>query len=847
MPKNLGRYDNDLSVPRKKDIDDLTTRVEVVEEAVASKQDTITGGASTITDDNLTANRALVSNGSGKVAVSEVTSTELGYLDGVTSNVQTQLNKIPAASTSTPKVEGSGSPGTSTQYARGDHVHPKRTLYEAELKWGGGSLAGNVSPVDSGIIPLIGYNKAELAKPAGVTIEYSNDGGVSWVDYGASNSIKTSILSAGLSGSVQIGGGTVSEKRTTNDQLRITVNARDCGFYTSLKKILIECSTNGAIGAKVLVETAFGKDVTAFTTIGTYPLNGWSGWNSLDVGQFSLGGLVNQTHQRWVMRFTFSITTASETYKSNLQIMHILFLGITNWQTPSNLAQANHAYTYDVNGNVRFPLNVNAKTYSGNATDTTVEFTQRTDRTNIVSGERLTTMTSKIAKWFADLKGLAFKDKADKTDLSDTVQASLNKADTALQTAPVTSVNNKTGAVELSASDVGALPSTTAIPTKTSELDNDSGFIDSSALDGYAKTTDIPTKTSQLTNNSGFITNADVPTKVSQLDNDTGFITSNDEPEYSVVKAADTADYAAVYYLTKNGVNTGVAINIPKDLFVESGKIVTNPTGQPAGKYLKLVLQNQTEPIYINVADLVDAYTSGLGITISANNEISIKIVTGNGLSADADGIKMATVTTTTNGAMLSSDKVKLDGIENGAQKNTVTGVKGDDEATYRVGNVNITKANIGLSNVDNVKQYSTINPPPYPVTSVNNKTGAVVLDASDVGALPDTTSIPSKTSELDNDSGFITSAQVPVQSVNGQTGAVTLGASDIGALPLTGGTMSGVIDMNGAKITNVGTPTAAKDAANKAYADSVKGVEVLTQSAEPTTQVTGDFWFQES
>ena len=58
----------------------------------ASKQDVITGGASTITDDNLTASRALVSDGSGKVAVSDVTSTELGYLDGVTSAVQTQLN-----------------------------------------------------------------------------------------------------------------------------------------------------------------------------------------------------------------------------------------------------------------------------------------------------------------------------------------------------------------------------------------------------------------------------------------------------------------------------------------------------------------------------------------------------------------------------------------------------------------------------------------------------------------------------------------------------------------------------------------------------------------------------------
>ena len=71
----------------------LQTSVNNVQTALASKQDTVVGGASTITEDNLTASRALVSNSSGKVAVSNVTSTELGYLDGVTSNVQTQLDK----------------------------------------------------------------------------------------------------------------------------------------------------------------------------------------------------------------------------------------------------------------------------------------------------------------------------------------------------------------------------------------------------------------------------------------------------------------------------------------------------------------------------------------------------------------------------------------------------------------------------------------------------------------------------------------------------------------------------------------------------------------------------------
>lgn len=53
---------------------------------------TFNGAVSTIKDRNLTASRALISNSSGKVAVSSVTSTQLGYLTGVTSSIQTQLN-----------------------------------------------------------------------------------------------------------------------------------------------------------------------------------------------------------------------------------------------------------------------------------------------------------------------------------------------------------------------------------------------------------------------------------------------------------------------------------------------------------------------------------------------------------------------------------------------------------------------------------------------------------------------------------------------------------------------------------------------------------------------------------
>lgn len=51
-----------------------------------------------------------------------------------------------------------------------------------------------------------------------------------------------------------------------------------------------------------------------------------------------------------------------------------------------------------------------------------------------------------------------------------------------------------------------------------------------------------------------------------------------------------------------------------------------------------------------------------------------------------------------------------------------------------KTGAVTLAKGDVGLGNVDNVKQYSASNPPPYPVISVAGKTGAVILLPSDIG-----------------------------------------------------------------------------------------------------------------
>lgn len=83
-------------------LDNLDTKVKTAIDNVAqsvanlntSKQATITGAGSTVTVNNLSANKALVSNASGKIAASAVTDLELSYLLGLTGNIQAQLNSL---------------------------------------------------------------------------------------------------------------------------------------------------------------------------------------------------------------------------------------------------------------------------------------------------------------------------------------------------------------------------------------------------------------------------------------------------------------------------------------------------------------------------------------------------------------------------------------------------------------------------------------------------------------------------------------------------------------------------------------------------------------------------------
>lgn len=148
----------------------------------------------------------------------------------------------------------------------------------------------------------------------------------------------------------------------------------------------------------------------------------------------------------------------------------------------------------------------------------------------------------------------------------------------AANAAPVQSVNGQTGAVSLGASDVGALPDTTPIPTKTSDLANNgadgtSTYVEADDLapvatsGAYSDLTGQPTDLSDFNNDVGFITSA----PVSSVDGKTGAVNilpsggnagqvlkKNSATNYDVHWANETEIYPSGYCTTAGGTATKV-------------------------------------------------------------------------------------------------------------------------------------------------------------------------------------------------------------------------------------------------------------------------------------------------
>lgn len=112
-------------------------------------------------------------------------------------------------------------------------------------------------------------------------------------------------------------------------------------------------------------------------------------------------------------------------------------------------------------------------------------------------------------------------------------------------------------------------------------------------------------------------------------------VSAGSETGVVTIETEVTTDGALKSYTVKQGGAFVAVIDIPKDLVVTEGSVVTDPEGQDPGTYIKLVIANQEEPLYINVGKLVDIYAvkknaTQIQLTIDfTSREISATIVPG--------------------------------------------------------------------------------------------------------------------------------------------------------------------------------------------------------------------------
>ena len=237
---------------------------------------------------------------------------------------------------------------------------------------------------------------------------------------------------------------------------------------------------------------------------------------------------------------------------------------------------------------------------------------------------------------------------------------------------------------------------------------------DAAIADAKKAGTDAQSAVNTLSNKVGSIPEGSkATTVVGYVDEKVGKIPA--QTDYTVTVTPSTVEgLAKRYTIHQAATDLDVNIDIPTDMVVKSGAVVTNPAGQTAGTYLVLTLANATnDKIYINVGNLIEYVTSGSGandmvkIAVSADHKVTASITDGsitkaklatdvqNSLGKADSAIQPAGLTSTLasyaktddvaegyvakeTGKRLMTDAegTKLEGIEAGAQVNKIESVK---------------------------------------------------------------------------------------------------------------------------------------------------------------------------
>ena len=239
------------------------------------------------------------------------------------------------------------------------------TMYEANLLWGGRNIAGSISPTDVGMMSELSANVMAFPNPTGISIEYSRDGGVTWLDYGATDEQKVKLFTTehpfhcGKEGTANL-----------PLQLRITITPMEWGAYTSLNKIIVKAGTWGISKCMVTFKGLRGTNVDAGneddsfyeTIIDRAYLRENPAYNVLNFNTIYVrpASMENPSFYH-NLRLIFEYEVEEGSTIPPLTIYSLRFFGLRRFALQSNLARTGHLYAYDWKQNALFPAKVNSK------------------------------------------------------------------------------------------------------------------------------------------------------------------------------------------------------------------------------------------------------------------------------------------------------------------------------------------------------------------------------------------------------------------------------------------------------------------------------------------------------
>lgn len=422
-------------------------------------------------------------------------------------------------------VKGLGSAAytPSTAYATSGHTHSFNQITsrgEAFLDWGGKNFSGSYGPIDAAMVPELGANRLAFMPANAVTIEYSRDGGSTWTDYGPTEYQKVDLFN-GRGASFTIGKATsgAGNIATNKYQLRVNIYTGTGKVYTVLNKFVIYLSTSGTNNNWCTIRARKQSDYTAgndtWTTFANkISVSGWSGYNVINTSGITTYGNTAST-QYGHIQFIFGCDKGSTNNSyPGLQINKIFGFGGVGWTTPSTMAKTGHMYTYDSSQNVTFPAAITSGAINS------YNILPRANNTY--------NLGSSSYKW-ANVYATTIYENG--TSLANKYAGISHTHDDKYYTK--TDINTKFANLEqdidgryVKNDDTGWGPDEIIVGGNSVQDGVKSSGVD---ISDVALKTNIPTKVSQLTNDSGFTTNTGTVTSVEvKMNNSTkGTITTS--------------------------------------------------------------------------------------------------------------------------------------------------------------------------------------------------------------------------------------------------------------------------------------------------------------------------------